>query len=143
MTTDGVSPVDALREQARTELKLTALTNRDCFILPNQGPSVLPLAGKAGSPFILAQQARPKSKRHSVKDVPATFERFRPTQFKETLPVSPNLSPREEAVGFKPGSKDYAEPFVVRRTFETINNPAPKTFRPTHATSNVSHWRTI
>ena len=94
--TQGVSPIDALREQNHTELKLKTFQRREDFILPNQGPSVLPLSGKAGSPLKLAAaKQRPLSKRHSVSDVPKSFEEYRPTHFKETLPVPANEKGRE------------------------------------------------
>jgi hypothetical protein len=54
MMTSGVSPIDRIKESSRTELKIDLFKKRADFILQNQGPTVLPLAGHGGSPLKLA-----------------------------------------------------------------------------------------
>ena len=54
MMTSGVSPRDRLTELSRTVKKLEAIKVRAEFVLANQGPSPLPLSGRAGTQINLA-----------------------------------------------------------------------------------------
>ena len=77
MMTSGVSPVDAVREQTKTEIKLNTFQSRQDYILPNQGPSVLPLAGKGESPLKLAREDESvvdtSTRRHMTDNIPVRF----------------------------------------------------------------------
>lgn len=71
--------MDAHRETLRTEHKLSRLNTRGDGCLVEQGPAVLPLNGKGGSPLKLAN-------RHpSAKEVNMNLFNYRQNLHKETL----------------------------------------------------------
>lgn len=89
MMTSGVAPIDKVKEFGKTQEKLEVFTKRSDFVLQNQGPTVLPLAGKAGSPLKLVQRTNSVQ---LCKDLASAekikgFEPFRANQYKETLPI--------------------------------------------------------
>lgn len=49
MMTSGVSPSDRVKEFNSTKERLSALTKKADFVLPNQGPTVLPLSGRGNT----------------------------------------------------------------------------------------------
>ncbi len=82
--TSGVSPIDRIKESSRTEFKIDLFNKRADFILQNQGPTVLPLAGHGGSPLKMAPR---NNSLHNNSSANLNFAKFRANQYKETLPL--------------------------------------------------------
>ena len=56
MMTSGVSPAQFNSEQKKTHTLVNTFLSRANYKLPEQGPAVLPLSGKGGSPIRLARR---------------------------------------------------------------------------------------
>jgi hypothetical protein len=73
---------------------LTHYKTKSDFILPEQGPSVLPLAGKGGHPLQFADKKR------SQLEKTLNLAHFRGNQYKETLSSKFNESHRTAQTSF-------------------------------------------
>lgn len=152
MMTSGVSPIDAVREQTKTEVILDKFQCKQDYILPNQGPTVLPLAGRAGSPLKLAAQDQQRvdtaSRRHLLENIPHGFTQFRPNQYKETLPLKLDTQ-RKSGVSQPPSRASFCQAPLVKQTIDHVNRQGgsgSQKFKPSianHSTSTMSHWRAV
>ena len=150
MMTSGVSPKDKLTEFSRTEKKLEAIDSRAEFVLANQGPSPLPLSGKAGAKITLVnrQNSVQLNKQLAAADQ-VHMPKFRANLYKETLPI--NLKTKDElqysrnvkTFGTLPSR--FSDAPIVKQTMSQFNRSEQKSFEPSlnHMTSTVSHWRAL
>jgi hypothetical protein len=93
MMTSGVSPQDKLKEMSSTQDRLSAFEKRSDFVLQNQGPTVLPLAGHGNKPLKLVSRHNSVNlqKQLNQNEAAQVFSPFRANQYKETLPISPKV----------------------------------------------------
>ena len=86
----GISEADRHVDFSRTMIKLTSLQQKIDNLLPNQGPSVLPLAGVGGHPINLALRNHSVDGGASkIKDLETmNLYRFKANQYKETLSLN-------------------------------------------------------
>jgi len=79
MMTSGVHPIDAHKETGLTENKLDYIKSKADYCLPEQGPAIVPLVGKGGSPIKLADR-KPTKETNSL-----SLFNYRGNLHKETL----------------------------------------------------------
>ncbi len=144
MMTSGVHPNHFVTETAKTEARISALQTKLDFCLPEQGPAVLPLHGKGGSPIKLAVQ------RSETTD---PLSSYRGNLYKETLNLkfhttSPTTRPTNHLSQKQVTDRNKVHKFVNSYTdapivSETIR-PKPHKNEPiSHSTSKMSNWRNI
>ena len=91
MMQSGINEVDRVKEMSRTQEKLESYKIRTENILPNQGPSVLPLSGVGGSPIKLAQRTNSLDIKKTINDFQnLNCYNFKASQYKETLSLNQN-----------------------------------------------------